>query len=166
MPNQKEKIMRFSKVVYILLLVAFVMLIAVAVLQAVAWILALLDVMPTSPAFEHLFSIEFWNVRLIFGEGVGIYLASTSFSLLEILVMALWMIQFKTGMSIFNHLRITAQPFSLEMVVWLKRLSDTTIVLGIVTFSFSTLLIAAIFRALAMIFEYGRSIQRENDSIL
>jgi hypothetical protein len=67
---------------------------------------------------------------------------------------------------VFKILRDTGSPFSHDVVVLLKRISELMVILGIASFNFTVLLTAAIVQVLALIFDYGLDLQTESDNTL
>ena len=182
MEIQKAKIMRFCRVIYTLLQIAFIALIVVGALQALAWIWSILDLntdIVTIAGVDRevplLFKSE--NIRVylpvaweagfdfqphfnFFGTGfhpaIGLAgVLTTIFSLLGI----------GFAKSVFKLLRENGSPFREDVVRSLKRLTIALLLIGVVS-GVVSFLAAGIVWVLCLIFDYGCALQNESDTLL
>jgi len=172
--KQKEKIMRFSKVIYTLLSIVFIVLIVVAALQGVAWLWSVLqmntDVVTISGVDMEaplLFKLGDFKVMLpvmwkpgfdMLGMRTGV---ETGFG--DLLATVLTIVGIAFAKVVFKLLRENGSPFREDVVKSLKRLAIVMLFVGAVSGAVP-FLVAAVVWILCLIFEYGCMLQNENDT--
>ena len=181
MEKQTEKIMRFSKVIYILLNVAIVYFIVIGILSLVAWLLTGTN-LPTEMKTINGVDME---VPILFKLGDTsvllpiIWQSGFDFSGIRALAPGL---RFTVGIGdfigvlftimalrftkrVFKLLRENGSPFREDIVKALKRLTIILLITGGVSGAIP-FLAAGIVWVLCMIFDYGRALQNESDTTL
>ena len=166
MEKQTEKIKKFSKVIYILLRIAFVVFIVIASLELLAWILTLAEV---QPIFK-LGSVEVHLPVLEFSDNVAgfpfVKDILAQMGVLEEIIRTIFVIVVVAiAMRLFGTLKDNGTPFRKDVVKHLKRLAITLLVLGGVT-GVVGFLAAGIVWVLYLIFDYGCILQNESDTTL
>ena len=177
MEKQTEKIMKFSKVIFILLNIAFIALIIISAFQVLAFLWTRID-LPTEIVsiggrdmeVPVLFKIGNTNIALpiTWESGFGLFVTRTPFFELEIgnlfgnilLIIGLGFV-----MSVFKKLREGGSPFREDIVKSLKKTSIALLCMGIVSGG-TALAAAGIVWVLCLIFDYGRALQNESDTTL
>lgn len=176
MEKQKEKIVRFSKIIYILLKIAFITLIVVGALEAFSWlwsvlklhteVLMIAGVEKELPLLFKLGDIkvylpvmwesgfDFLGVRSIPAIGFDDFLQT----IFTIIVLGF-------AKDVFKLLRENGSPFREDVVVSLKKLAVALLFVGVVS-GIVPFLAAGIVWVLCLIFDYGRTLQNENDTTL
>jgi fatty acid desaturase len=177
MEKQQEKITKFSKIIYVLLKVAFIALIVVGAFQALAWLWSAFDLeteLRTISGVEMevpvLFKLGDTTVALPITWESGVVFYKTNIPFLEIgfvdfIVTILTIIGLGFTMSVFKKLRETGSPFREDVVKSLKKASIVLLCVGLV--AGATVIVAAgIVWVLCLIFDYGRLLQNESDTTL
>ena len=176
MEKQAEKIKRFSKVIHILLKVAFIALIVVGVLEAFAWLWSVLNLHTETvtiggESMELPLLFKFGEVKIyhpvawkpgfellgmspISAVGFG-DLLRTIFT-----IVGLWF-----AMGVFKVLRENGSPFREDVVKELKRFAIALLCMGVVS-GVVPFLAAGVVWLLCLIFEYGHALQNERDTTL
>jgi len=176
MEKQIEKIMRFSRVVCILLNIAIGVSIALGVLILLAWLLSGKN-LPTETVIingvnmemPYLFKLGdtkvFMPVLWKSGfESSGIWFGLNA-SLGDFLGVIFTIIGLRFTKKVFKLLRENGSPFRDDVVKELKRLTIVLLVVGFVS-GIVAFLAAGIVWVLCLIFDYGRALQNESDTTL
>ena len=177
MEQQAEKIKRFSKVIYILLNIAFVASIVVSALAAVALLWSVLgmntetvNVNGVAMEFPLLFKLGSVNVALPIAWRSDIDILRMSFSLPEagftyLLRIILTLVGIRYTKSVFKLLKADGTPFRAEIVTALRKLAVALLLVGVVSGAVP-FLAAGIVWALCLIFDYGLALQSESDTTI
>ena len=181
MEKQTEKIMRFSKVVCILLNIAIGVFIAIGVLTLVAWLLTgtnlpteIVTVNGVDMEVQVLFKLGSTNVILPI-----IWKSGFDFSCIQALIpgvgfavgigdflgVIFTLIALRFTRRVFKFLRENGSPFREDIVKALQRLTIILLITGGVSGAIP-FLAAGIVWVLCMIFDYGRALQNESDTTL
>ncbi|MCL1859838.1 MAG: hypothetical protein FWF92_11480 [Oscillospiraceae bacterium] len=166
MGNQTEKIKKFSKVVYILLKIAFVVFIVIGALEFAAWILALAE----APTIFQLgdITVKLPTVELFGGTPASIPIIREwypEFMLEEILRTIGVVIALIYAKNIFRILKENGSPFRKNIVKEFKRLAIALLAVGAFTGAIG-FIAAGIVWVLCLIFDYGCALQAESDTTL
>jgi len=180
MEMQTEKIKRFSRIICILLTIAYIALIVVAIMQLLAWILTTANLhteLVTIDGVEMeapvLFKIGETNVVMpvVWESGYDISgvpllqgFAST-IGISDFLATVFSLIGIRFAKKVFVLLRENGSPFRKDVVKSLKKLAIVLLVVGFVSGVIS-FLAAGIVWVLYLIFDYGRMLQDESDTTL
>lgn len=176
MEKQKEKIMRFSKVVHTLLSVVFILLIIAGALLAIAgiWQIANLNTTTMIIAGNEV------EVPLLFRVGsVDVLLPITwetdyNFAFSEFIPVIspndfwqtiLSIVAIGFAKIVFRLLREDGSPFCEGIVKSLKRMAIALLIMGVVS-GLTAVLAAGVVWVLCLIFDYGCSLQNESDTTL
>ncbi|GHV26099.1 hypothetical protein FACS18948_0980 [Clostridia bacterium] len=180
MEQHTEKIRRFSKIVHIILKVAFVVYVVAGVIEVVSWSMSALMLHTDTFIFSGrsiqaplLFQIGEFKVYLpIFFLGEmgepGIDLSQFDFltiSLGDVLGTAFTIVVLAYAKSLFRALRDNGSPFHEDFVLKFKRLAIALLCTGVVT-GILGFLAAGIVWVLCLIFDYGCALQNESDTTL
>ena len=176
MEKQKVRIMRFSRVIFILLKIAFIALIVVGVMEALAWFWTVLklhtevvSIGGVNMEMPLLFKVGNLTVTLPIAWEAGFdYLgtrAVQSIGFDDLLQTILTLVGISFAKQVFMLLMKDGSPFREEVVRSLKRLAIALIVVGVVS-GVIPFLAAGIAWVLCLIFDYGRALQNESDTIL
>ena len=181
MEKQTEKIMRFSRVVCILLSIAIVVSIVICVFIVLTWILSGAN-LPTETVtingveteVAYLFKLGettvylpvMWEsgfdfsgiLALINGSGLAVGIG-------DLLGVLFTIIGLRFAKKVFLLLRENGSPFRDEIVHALRRLAIVLLVVGCVS-GIVAFLAAGIVWVLCLIFDYGRILQNESDTTL
>ena len=176
MEKQKEKIMKFSKVIFILLKIAYIMFIVAGVFGAAAF---LWSVMKINTEIINIAGVEmelpllfklgnfkvFWPVMWKRGfdlPGISFVSEFGAGNLIQIIITIFGI---RRTADVFKLLRENGSPFRSDVAVSLKRLTIALIVMGVVSGAVP-FLAAGITWVLYLIFDYGRALQNESDTTL
>ena len=176
MENQKEKIMRFSKIIHILLKIAFIALIVVGASEAFSWLWSILklhtEVLTIAGVETELpllfkfgdFKVylpimwaggfDFLGVRSIPAIGFGDFL-QTIFTIVGL----------GFAKTVFKQLQEDGTPFRDDVVLSLKKLAIALLCMGAVS-GVIPFLAAGIVWVLCLIFDYGHTLQNDHDTTL
>jgi len=177
MEAQKEKIMRFSRIIYILIKIAMIILIVAAALIAVSWLLIGAG-LPTETVTiggvdleaPVLFKLGEAHVVLPIAWQSGV----DSFGVRGLLPTAgigdfIGIIFTIVGLSfakkVFGLLKENGSPFRDDVIKPMKKLAVVLLVVGIVS-GYLPLIAAGIIWVFCLIFDYGRMLQHESDTTL
>ncbi|MDR1599345.1 MAG: hypothetical protein LBS11_05685 [Oscillospiraceae bacterium] len=176
MEKQTEKIKRFSKVVHILLKVAFIALIVVGALQAFSLLWSFLDLNTEVLAiaggeaeYPLLFKFGETKVYLPMAWETGFdflgvrSIASASLSGLLLTIFTIGGLGF--AKVVFKLLKGNGSPFRDDVIGSLKKLSIALLLMGAVS-GLVPFVAAGVVWVLCLIFEYGRILQNESDTTL
>jgi hypothetical protein len=181
MEKQKEKIKRFSKVICIFINIAIVILIVTGVFLLFAWLISgndlpteIVTVNGVEMEVPYLFKLgntkifmpiiwksgfEFSNIgALIPGTGNTVGFA-------DVLAIIFTLIVLYCTKRVFKLLRDSGSPFNEDIIKALKRLTIVLLITGGLT-GIIPFLTAGIVWVLSLIFDYGRSLQIESDTML
>ncbi|MCL2501308.1 MAG: hypothetical protein FWE90_13380 [Defluviitaleaceae bacterium] len=176
MEKQAEKIMRFSKVIYVLLKIAFIVLIVAGSLQALSLLLSLLNL---NTEIVTIAGVEM-EAPLLFKLGeTKLYLPmawESNFDIMgtrslfeigfeDLMLTVFTIIGLGFGKSVFSLLRENGSPFRDDVVKSLKKLAIALLCMGVVA-GLTSFFAAGIVWVLCLIFDYGRSLQNERDTTL
>jgi len=176
MEKQAEKIMRFSKVIYVLLKIAFIVLIVAGSLQALSLLLSLLNL---NTEIVTIVGVEM-EAPLLFKLGeTKLYLPmawESNFDIMgtrslfeigfeDLMLTVFTIIGLGFGKSVFSLLRENGSPFRDDVVKSLKKLAIALLCMGVVA-GLTSFFAAGIVWVLCLIFDYGRSLQNERDTTL
>jgi len=169
MEKQTQKIRKFSKVVYILLRIAFVVFIVVGALELFTLIIVMADVQPIfklGNTTVYLYpAIELGNTD-IGGSLLKEWLPTFGeFGIEELLSTVFIIIALKYAMGLFRTLKDDGSPFREEVVKALKKLSIVLLIVGCVT-GMVGFLASGIAWVLYLVFDYGCVLQAESDTTL
>jgi len=169
MEKQTEKIKKFSKVVYILLQIAFVVFIVVASLELVTWIMKTAGVQPI---------VKFGNTEIYLypiiefdKSNIGSSLLNDfvpmlgTFSLEKILSTIFIAVALGITKRVFKLLKIEGSPFREEIIKQLKKSAVALLIVGVFT-GIIGFIAAGIVWVLYLIFDYGCALQKESDTTL
>lgn len=182
MEKQKIKIMRFSKVIYIFLKIAYVVLIAVGISYIFAWLLSIANLnteiitvggverevpilfklgetrvfLPViwKSGFDLQANFELFGKRSIPVVGLG-----------DIVLVIFTIIGIGYAKIVFKLLRENGSPFRDDVVKALKKLAVALLLVGAVSGAIP-FLAAGIVWVLCLIFDYGCLLQNESDTTL
>jgi len=161
MEKYTEKIKHFSKVIYILLQIAFVTLIVAGCLTALTWLIRA-DYIPAV-----LF--KFGNTTVVLPHfplgSITIGDSAFHFGIAEVARSIASLILIGIAKGIFKKLRIGGSPFRANIVKGLKTLSIALLCMSLFT-GLETFLAAGIIWILCIIFDYGCALQNESDTTL
>ena len=166
MEKQTEKIKKFSKVIYILLRIAFIVFIVVGAFEIFAWILTLTEA-PTIFQLGNT-TIKLPTMELFGGAPVSIPVIREwypEFMLEEILRTVGVIIALAYAKNIFKILKNDGLPFRKDVVKEFKRLAVALLVVGAFTGAVG-FIAAGIVWVLCLIFDYGCALQAESDTTL
>jgi len=160
MEKHTEKIKKFSKVIYVLLKIAFIALIVAGALEAFAWIVHVGNI-------PVLFKLGKVNVILphFVTDGITINGSTFTFGITEVLRTAMTIVIVGMAKSLFKKLRVDGSPFRADIVRGLKILSVTLLFVGIFT-GLTSFIAAGVVWVLCMIFDYGCTLQNESATTL
>ena len=175
--RQKEKIMRFSRIVYVLLRVAMIILIVVAVVELISWIWAgfgfetgTVTVGGTTmeaPLVGKLGNTSVylpvaWNsgVDVL---GLGGFFSSVTFG--DFLGTVFTIVGLRVARSVFKLLKENGSPFRDDVIKSMKKLAIVLLVVGFVS-GFISFIAAGIVWVFCLVFDYGRTLQNESDTTL
>ena len=176
MNKQAAKIKSFSKVIYILLKIAFITLIVVGALQAVSLLWSFLDLnteVLTIAGVEAEYPLLFklgetkvylpiaWEPGFDFLGVRSVFTANLSGLLLTIFTI----VGLGFAKAVFRLLRGNGSPFRDDVISSLKKLSIALLLMGAVS-GFVPFVAAGVIWVLCMIFDYGRILQNESDTTL
>jgi hypothetical protein len=175
MEIHKEKIMRFSRVVHILLKITFIVCIVAGAFEALAWLWPSLGSNAEAVSAAGV-AIE---APLLFKSGdVSIYLPmiwESGFDLSinpaplidfrDLLLTVLTLVGLRYALSVFKLLREDGSPFRENIVKALKKLAIALLVIGALS-GVIPLLAAGVVWVLCLIFSYGSALQHESDTTL
>ena len=186
MEKQTEKIVRFSKVVYVLLNVAIVVFIVIGALTLVAWLLSGIN-LPTETItlngvdmeVPYLFKFGdtkvympiIWKSGFDFSSmnGFNPGLLDTRFlyrvGIEDFLGIIFTIIGLRFAKRVFKLLRENGSPFREDVIKALKRLTVVLLITGGVAGAIP-FLAAGLVWVLCLIFDYGRILQYESDTTL
>ena len=176
MERQKEKIMRFSGIIYVLLNIAFVALIVVGALEAVSWLWSVLKlntevvtVAGVDMELPLLFKVGSLKVYMpvMWKSGFDFFgarpIAAVGFE--DFLLTVFTVAGLRFAKAVFKLLRENGSPFRGDVVVSLKKLAVALLCVGAVS-GVIPFLAAGIVWVLCLIFDYGRALQDESDTTL
>jgi len=171
----KERIMRFSKVVFILLKIAFIASIVACAVEALTWLWSVLSL---HTEVVTIAGVEVEAPLLLKLGDTKVYLPmmwETGFNLSvdaepiigfdDLLRTVLTIIGLKYALIVFKLLRENGSPFREELVDALKKLAIALLCIGAVS-GLIPLLAAGIVWVLCLIFNYGCALQNESDTTL
>ena len=181
MEKQTEKIMRFSKVIYVLLNIALIVFIVICVLEAVAW---LWSVLKLHTGLVTINGVEMEAPLLFRLGGTSVYMpvmwqSGFDFSNIKRLVPGFsfavgfedflgtifTIISLRFTKRVFKLLRENGSPFRDDVVRALKGLTIILLCTGCVSGAIP-FLAAGIVWVLCLVFDYGRMLQNESDTTL
>jgi len=177
MEKQKEKIMRFSKAVCVVITVVFVIYVVVAAMELTAWVwsgsgLRTETIIINGVETEAPLLFKFGDVRVVlpvmwkvgydFGALRGFFPEA---GLGNFLGSVLTLVTLRFTRKIFTLLRADGSPFRDEVVTALKRLTIALLVTGGVSGAIP-FIAAGVAWVLCLIFDYGRALQDESDATL
>jgi len=181
MEKQTEKIMRFSKVVCILLNIAIGVFIAIGILTLVAWLLTgtnlpteIVTINGVDMEVKVLFKLGNTNVTLPITWKSGFDFSGiqalipgvgTTVGIGDFLGVIFTIIALRFTRRVFKLLRENGSPFREDIVKALKRLTIVLLITGGVSGAIP-FLAAGIVWVLCLIFDYGRELQNESDTTL
>jgi len=162
MENQKEKIMRFSKIVHILLKIAFIALIVVGASEAFSWLWSILKlhtevltIAGVETELPLLFKLGDFRVYLPIMWTDGFDFLQTIFTIVGL----------GFAKTVFKRLREDGTPFRDDVVLSLKKLAIALLCMGAVS-GVIPFLAAGIVWVLCLIFDYGHTLQNDHDTTL
>ncbi|MDR0840150.1 MAG: hypothetical protein LBN26_02030 [Christensenellaceae bacterium] len=177
METHTERIRRFSKVIYILLKIAFIAFIVVGAVEVVSWFMTTLALHTGTvilggksievPILFKLGEFKIYMPIFIMGES-GVDLSGfdfLTFSFGDVLRTAFTIVVLAHAKSIFLALRDNGSPFREDVVKKFKRLAIALLCVGVVT-GIVGFLAAGIVWVLCLIFDYGCALQNESDTTL
>ncbi|GHU44808.1 hypothetical protein FACS1894111_12630 [Clostridia bacterium] len=181
MEKHTEDIRHFSKVIYILLEIAFVAFIVAGAVEAVSWFMSVLALHTDTimvggknievPLLLKAGDFKIYMPVFIMGEvgvGVGVDLSGfgvLKFSFGDVLRTAFTIVVLAYAKSTFRTLRDSGSPFRKDVVRSFKRLAIALLAVGFVT-GVVGFLAAGIVWVLCLIFDYGAALQNESDTTL
>jgi len=181
MEKQTEKIMRFSKVVCVLLNVAIGVFIAIGAAVLLAWIISgsnfpteLVTINGVEMEMPYLFKLGETKVfmQVIWKSGfdfTGIAALTPGFGINtgigDFIGIIFTIVAFRFTKKVFKLLRENGSPFREEIVKALKSLAIVLLITGGVSGAIP-FLAAGIVWVLCLIFDYGRVLQNERDTTL
>ncbi|MGI6004859.1 MAG: hypothetical protein ACOX88_05540 [Christensenellales bacterium] len=176
MDKQADKIMRFSRIIHILLKIAFIMLIVVGALQAFSLLWSFLDlntevlkIAGVEAEYPLLFKWGEIKVYLPMAWESGFdFLGVRSVSaanLSGLLLTIFTIIGLGFAKVVFKLLRENGSPFRDDVIRSLRKLSIALLFMGVVS-GFVPFIAAGVVWVLCMIFDYGRMLQNESDTTL
>jgi len=176
MEKQKENIMRFSKIVYVLLKLSFIALIVVGALQALSWFWSLLGLHTeilsiTGVDMEAPLLFKLGDVKIylpIMWESGFDFMGVRSIPIIgfdDFLLTIFTIVGIGYAKSVFGLLRENDSPFREEVVKSLKKLAIAMLCMGAVS-GVIPFLAAGIVWVLCLIFNYGHTLQNESDTTL
>ena len=167
--NQTEKIKKFSKIVYILLRIAFIVFIVVGALELFTWILTIGKVEPIFKLGNteiYLYPVVELGDNDIGGSLIREWLPTIGkYGFEEILRTVFIIIALKYSMGLFKTLKTDGSPFRGDVVKALKKLAVVLLIVGCVT-GIVGFLASGIAWVLYLIFGYGCQLQAESDTTL
>ena len=165
MEKQKEKIKKFSKIVYILLRVMFVVLIVVFALELTAWILTMAEVEPIFKLGNTTVYLPVIVEQNALGN-IPFIREWAPVNLLEEFLRTLFtIIAIRFALRLFKQLKEDGSPFRESVVKELKKLAIVLLIIGSVTGAIS-FIAAGIAWVLYLVFDYGCALQNESDTTL
>jgi len=189
MTQQKEKIKKISKVIYYLLVIGVVVFAISSVLHIAASIFvvfalpseealmnyvytALPHVLYATDASIRIFEPILYDVFALAqaematgGLNLSLTGAIRSFVLTNTLQSLVTLGALIMASIVFKHLKNGESPFSEAVILWLKRFAFAFVILSIWT-NIIYVIFALIIFAVSYIFDYGRLLQEESDTIL
>jgi hypothetical protein len=177
MEKYTEKIKRFSKVVYILLQIAFVAFIIVGAVEAISWFMSVLalhtdTVIVGGKSIEVPFLFKFGDfniympVFIMGGSGADFsQFDFLKFGFNDVLQTAFTIVVLEHAKRAFKVLCDNASPFCENVVKRFKKLAIALLCVGVVT-GVVGFLAAGIVWVVCMIFDYGCALQNESDTTL
>ena len=176
MEKQMESIMRFSKVIYILLKILFIVLIVVGALQALSWFWSLLglhteilSIAGVDMEAPLLFKLGDVKVFLpIMWESDFDFIGVRSIPIIgfdDFLLTIFTIVGLGFAMSVFKLLCENGSPFRVDVVKSLKKLAIAMLCMGVVS-GVIPFLAAGVIWVLCLIFGYGCTLQNESDTTL
>lgn len=176
MEQQRENIIRFSKIIYVLLKISFIALIIVGAAQALSGLWSLLSlhtevltiagVDMEAPLLFKLGDIKVY-LPVMWESGFDIMgvRSSKTVGFDDLLLTIFTIIGIGYAMSVFGLLREYGSPFREEVVRSLKKLAIAMLLMGAVS-GVIPLVAAGIVWVLCLIFSYGHALQNESDTTL
>ena len=181
MEKQTEKIMRFSKVICILLNIAIGVFIAIGILTLVAWLLTgtnlpteIVTINGVDKEVPYLFKLGetrvflpmIWESGLDFSRiGALIPGVGSTVGIGDLFGVIFTIITLRFTKRVFKLLRENGSPFRVDIIQAFKRLTIVLLITGGVSGAIH-FLAAGIVWVLCMIFDYGRALQNESDTTL
>ena len=181
MEKQTEKIMRFSKVVCILLNIAIGVFIAIGILTLVTWLLSgtnlptdIVTINGKEMEMPYLFKLGDTRVSLpmIWESGfdftrIGAWIpgVGAAVGIGDFLGVIFTIVALRFTRRVFKLLRANGSPFREDIVKALKGLTIVLLITGGVSGAIP-FLAASIVWVLCLIFDYGRTLQNESDTTL
>jgi len=177
MEAQKEKIMRFSRIIYILLKVVMIVLIVAAALIAASWIVTGAG-LPTETVtiggadMQAPVLFKLGDTRVILpvawqsgAEYFGIKGLLPAGSIEDFLGIIFTIVGLRFAMRVFRLLKENGSPFRDDVIKSMKRLAIVLLVVGFVS-GLISFIAAGIIWIFCLIFDYGRMLQNESDTTL
>ena len=181
MEKQKEKIMRFSKVIHILLNISIIILIVIGALSLIAWFVngsnlptqimsidgvdmevpVLFKLGNTTVSLPIVWKSDFdYNgiLRLIPGIGIKVGIS-------DLIGIAFTIVALRYAKKVFKQLRENNSPFREDTVKALKGLTIVLLITGVVSGAVP-FLAAGIVWVICLVFDYGCTLQNESDTTL
>ena len=181
MEKQTEKIMRFSKVIYILLTIAIGVFIAIGISTLFAWLLTgtnlptqIVTINGVDMEVPVLFKLGNTNVSLPIiwksgfdFSGIQALIPGVGFTvgIGDFLGVIFTIIALRFTRRVFKLLRENGSPFREDIVKALKGLAIVLLITGGVSGAIP-FLAAGMVWVLCLIFDYGRTLQNESDTTL
>jgi len=165
MEKQTEKIKKFSKVVYVLLRIAFIVLIVVFALELTAWMLTMAEIQPIFKLGNTTVYLPVFVNEETF-EAIPFVREWFPINLLEEFLRTLFtIIAIRFAMKLFKQLKENGSPFRNEIVKELKKLAIVLLIVGCAT-GMIGFIASGIVWILYLIFDYGCVLQNESDTTL
>jgi hypothetical protein len=176
MEKQRETIVNFSKVIYILLTISFIVLIVVGALQALSWSWSMLGlhnevwsvagIEMEAPLLFQLGEVRIF-LPVMWDSGIDI-MGVRSVPIIgyaDFLLTIFTIIGIGFAKSVFRLLRQNGSPFREDVVKAMKRFAIAMLCMGALS-GVIPFLAAGIVWVLSLIFSYGHALQAESDSTL
>lgn len=181
MEKQKEKIMKFSKIICILLSITIGVFIAIGVLTLLAWLLSginlpteILNINGVDMEVPYLFKLGdtkvfmpvIWKSDFDF-SGIQRFIPglSRNVGVGDFIGVILTIIVLRFTKMVFKLLKENGSPFREDIIKQLKRLAIVLLITGSVS-GVVPFLASGIVWVLCLIFDYGRVLQNESDMTL
>jgi len=175
-----EKIKRYSRVIHIMLSIAFYVLIAILIMEILAWIFSstrfpteIVSINGTDVEAPVLFRIGKTRIimPIIWRSGfdlsdipkINVHFSTVGFG--DILGAIFALIAIRFAQIVFKRLRVNGSPFREEVVKPTRRLAIFLLLMGGVS-GIIPFIAAGIVGVFCLIFDYGRMLQNESDTTL
>jgi len=168
MDCQKEKIMGFSKVFHIVLVITGILTAVLGLMKIFAYVWStagfygeevIIDgALVTLPSFLSIgrVNIFYWSTIEMGALGFGLEASLR----IVVLVISLFIAE-----RMFMHLKNGASPFSEEVISWFKRFAFAVLIFNFAT-NVISIIVPIILIVIGHIFDYGRTLQEESDTTL